>query len=192
MNKADWDKISLKELAGLINKSFERHNISAVLVGGACVSIYSKNKYQSYDLDYITNSTMRELTVPLKEIGFIRKGSRYFKNAKCPYIIDFPAPPVSIGSNEVIKEFQIYKTKRGDISLLTPTDCIRDRLAAFIYWKDRQALEQAIMVTKAQLELVNIKLIKQWAKRENALAKLIEYFDLFDQIKLSAHILKKP
>jgi hypothetical protein len=29
-----------------------------------------------------------------------------------------------------------------------PTDCVKDRLAAFYHWGDRQGLEQAILVLK--------------------------------------------
>ena len=31
-----------------------------------------------------------------------------------------------------------------DLGLLSPTDCVKDRLAAFYHWKDQQSLEPAI------------------------------------------------
>jgi len=45
--KIDWKNIDIKELAGLISESLRMDGIDAVLVGGACVSIYSKNRYMS-------------------------------------------------------------------------------------------------------------------------------------------------
>lgn len=31
------------------------------MVGGACVTIYSANRYQSYDLDYVTYEDMKKI-----------------------------------------------------------------------------------------------------------------------------------
>lgn len=57
--KIDWENIDLKDLAGLISESLRRDGIDAVLVGGACVSIYSNSRYMSYDLDYVTSIVYR-------------------------------------------------------------------------------------------------------------------------------------
>ncbi|MDZ7721400.1 MAG: hypothetical protein U5R06_00910 [candidate division KSB1 bacterium] len=45
--------MSLGELAAFICSYMRQNGISCVLTGGACVTIYSDNKYQSYDLDEI-------------------------------------------------------------------------------------------------------------------------------------------
>ena len=37
----DWAHISLKDLAALVSKTLREGGIDAVLVGGACVSIYT-------------------------------------------------------------------------------------------------------------------------------------------------------
>jgi hypothetical protein len=39
----DWTKISLKEFAGYLSKELRKKGIETVLVGGACVTIYSEN-----------------------------------------------------------------------------------------------------------------------------------------------------
>jgi hypothetical protein len=48
----DPKNITLKELAAIVSKKLKEHKLDCTLVGGACVSIYSQNRYQSYDLDY--------------------------------------------------------------------------------------------------------------------------------------------
>ena len=53
-DKIDWENLTIKELAGLVCSVLKNEGIDAVLVGGACVSIYSQNRYMSYDLDFIT------------------------------------------------------------------------------------------------------------------------------------------
>lgn len=46
----DWANISLKDLAGYVSEQLRIKGIDTILVGGACVTIYSENRYQSYDL----------------------------------------------------------------------------------------------------------------------------------------------
>jgi hypothetical protein len=47
--------IDIKDLACLIYERLKDSGIDAILVGGACVSIYSQNRYQSHDLDFVTH-----------------------------------------------------------------------------------------------------------------------------------------
>jgi len=46
-------KIKIKELAGFIIEYLKKHGVKAILVGGSCVSIYTKNKtvYRRIDRD---------------------------------------------------------------------------------------------------------------------------------------------
>jgi hypothetical protein len=45
-------KTKLTELAAIISEALESNNIIATLSGGAVVSIYSENRYQSADLEF--------------------------------------------------------------------------------------------------------------------------------------------
>ena len=83
-------------------------------------------------------------------------------------MIDFPAPPVQIGDEPVAK-FNNLKTSFGTICLLTPTDCIKDRLAAYFFWNDQQSLEQAVMVAKRNE--INLTEIKKWAEKHGEIEK---------------------
>jgi len=159
----DFTTISLKDLAAFIYDTLNRNGIEIILVGGACVSIYSNNRYQSYDLDFVTYEELKTIESVLQKHGFRRVG-RCFSNSSCPYIIDFVNPPVAIG-NESIKNYETLRTATGMLKLLTPTDCVKDRLCSFFHWNDEQALEQAILVASDQnIDLTNIK---RWAKKEN-------------------------
>jgi hypothetical protein len=66
-------------------------------------------------------------------------------------------------------------TAVGTLRMLSPTDCVKDRLAAFYHWNDRQALEQAVLVAKAQK--INLSDIRRWSKKEGNSEK----FRLFEQ-----------
>lgn len=159
----NWKHIKIKELAAIVSEKFKEKAIDALLVGGACVSIYTKNKYLSYDLDFVTHALIKEITPVLSELGFKKESTRHFIRKDCPFFIEFVSPPAAIG-NEPVKTKNKIKTKFGNIILLTPTDCVKDRLAAFYHWNDPQALEQAIMVAKAQT--INIRDVKQWSEKE--------------------------
>ena len=61
--------------------------------------------------------------------------------------------------------------------MLSPTDCVKDRLCAFYFWNDLQGLEQAILVAKSQQ--VDLKQIKRLSKVEG---KEIEFKAFTDKL----------
>ncbi len=83
----DLSNIDIKEFACFIYETLKRNGIDAVLVGGACVSIYSPNRYQSYDLDFVTFEELKLIEKVLGTLGFKRTG-RNFSHEQCPYLID--------------------------------------------------------------------------------------------------------
>ncbi|MBI5640449.1 MAG: hypothetical protein HZA17_08490 [Nitrospirae bacterium] len=168
----DWRRIGIKKLAALISEKLRTKGIDTVLVGGACVSIYTKNRYQSFDLDFVTHATIKEVASVLSEIGFLRESSRHFTRHDCPLFVEFVAPPIAVGK-EPIKAQTELKTRLGLIVLLTPTDCVKDRLAAYYHWNDPQALDQALMVAGAQK--VRLYEIKKWSENEGHTEKYREF-----------------
>lgn len=63
---------SLQELAAIISQTLERAGIIATLSGGSAVSIYSDNRYQSHDLDFVTSADPGRLGPVVATIGFVR------------------------------------------------------------------------------------------------------------------------
>ena len=167
MKKTNWAKLSLAETAARISEHLQARGYATVLVGGACVSIYSDDRYQSLDLDYVAAEPLKQLAAALKPLHFIRGSGRHFTHPDSPYLIEFIAPPVAIGNEAPITRTARHVTKAGIITMLTATDCVKDRLAAFIHWHDPQALEQSLMVAAQQN--VNLGQIRQWAKNERGL-----------------------
>ena len=58
---------------------------------------------------------------------------------------------------------------------MTPTDCVKDRLAAYYYWSDRQSFEQAVMVAK-QHE-IDMDDIQKWTEKEGKLEEFKSFQD---------------
>jgi hypothetical protein len=164
-------KTTLREFALKVGKILKDASIDAVLSGGAVVSIYTENKYQSFDLDFITYSSLKEVEKAFGGTEFYREG-RFFKHPKTDFFIDFPAPPVSVG-NTPVTEFNEIVSKDKYLKLLTPTHCVMDRLAAYYHWNDRQALAQALMV--ALENVIDFDQVKEWSMDEG-MGDRFDYF----------------
>jgi len=167
----NWATISLEDLAGYLSKELKKRGIDLILVGGACVTIYSRNQYQSYDLDFIVYEDMKEVKKALKELGFIEKGG-YFQRLDCKWFVEFVSSPAAVG-REIISEFEEIKVKTGVITMLRPEDSVKDRLASFFHWNDRQGLNQAIEICAEQN--IDIKEIETWSISEGFEEKLTEF-----------------
>lgn len=177
--KIDWKNISLKDLAGYLSEELRKERIDLILVGGACATIYSKNRYQSYDLDFITYEDLRKVKKALSKLGF-EYNSKYFIHQDCPWIIEFVSPPIAVG-NEPIHHFSNVKTKMGTIKMLRPIDSIKDRLANFYHWDDRQGLEQALDICR-EVQEIDFGDLEQWSKAEGFIEKYQEFLNHYHQI----------
>ncbi len=64
--------INRKSFAAAVVSQLKKHKISCVLVGGACVSIYTNERHESKDLDFISPYSHEAIAKALAEIGFKR------------------------------------------------------------------------------------------------------------------------
>jgi len=156
--------LALLDIAAIVCDACLKNGIPVVLSGGACVSIYTKNKYASYDLDFVLELPISRSKVRavLAGLGFREEG-RHFRHPRSPYIVEFLSPPLSVGE-EPVRE--ILEIRRGgkSLRLLSPTDCVKDRLAAFYHWNDRPSLDQAVMVCRDAN--VDLREVRRWSLRE--------------------------
>ncbi len=138
--------------------------MDVVLSGGSCVTIYSDGKYVSKDLDFIETrfATAKEICTAMLEIGFTPE-NRYYTHPETDYLIEFPSGPLSVGS-EPVRHIDEVKFSTGVLRILSPTDCVKDRLAAYYHWKDLQSLEQAVLVAHARE--IDLKEVARWSRTE--------------------------
>lgn len=157
-------RMSQSELAAFIQDTLQAEGIAVVLSGGSAVSFYSDNKYVSKDLDLINTGFARpsKINSVMESIGFEEKG-RYFINSETKFFVEFPDGPLSVGE-EPVKEISEFELATGTLRVLSPTDCVKDRLCAFYFWNDQQGLAQAVLVAKDQN--IDLKEIKRWSKTE--------------------------
>ena len=62
---------SLEELAAIISQALEAAGILATLSGGAAVSIYTNNRYQSEDHNFVRSAATSKLANAVEALGFV-------------------------------------------------------------------------------------------------------------------------
>ncbi|MCG2681961.1 MAG: hypothetical protein L6455_18665 [Kiritimatiellae bacterium] len=171
MSIADMTPI---DLAGYIGDHLSQRGINVVLSGGACVAYYSKGQYVSMDLDFFNAGFSRrdKITAAMADIGF-REDKRYFRHPDTEFLIEFLPGPLGVGDEPVGKIIEI-KTRAGTFKIISPTDCVKDRLAGYFHWDDLQCLEQAVLV--ARENRIDLDEIEKWSAAEGKR-------DLFQQIR---------
>lgn len=157
---------SLQELAVIVSQALEAAGIVGTLSGGAAVSIYTNNRYQSYDLDFVTSAATSKLARAVEALGFVEsEAKRLFAHPDTSWLLEFPAGPLGFGTKVVDAScLGAIDTPFGPLRVITPTLCVMDRLAAFIHWRDRQCHEQATWV--AQNHEIDWTEIERWALDE--------------------------
>ncbi len=168
------EDMAIEEVAALVCTTLDQHGIRTVLSGGAVVSIYSHNEYQSKDLDFIVEGISKQVAPAMQALGFTKEAGRHWTHPRTEYWVEFPPGPVQVGDS-VVKEYAEMSTSVGVLRLLKPTECVMDRLAAYYHWNDPQGLEQAIQVTlNCDIDLDRIE---AWSRREGAIAKFRNFVE---------------
>ena len=171
--KINFSKCSEEQLWKFVGSHLSKNGIDAVLVGGAVVSVYTNGAYESGDLDFIIQNLMKDKVPSLMaEIGFKRKG-RHYAHPECKHLfVEFPSGPLGIGEDINIEPVE-HKEKGATFKILSPTDCIKDRLASYIYFKSNECLDQAVLVAKNQP--FKKAAVKKWCKAEGAYWAFVDF-----------------
>ncbi len=147
-------KSTQQDVAAIVSSSLERAGIAATLSGGAAVSIYTNNEYQSKDLDFVTAAMVADVSPVLGDLGFVHTGvprMSQFSHPLVEWYVEFPPTPISFGHLHVTHEqCAVIELPAGKLRIVTPTQSVMDRMAAAIAWNDAQSREQAILVAANQ------------------------------------------
>lgn len=172
--------MSRKQFAAAVVKQLSEDGILAVLVGGACVSIYTNNRHESKDLDFISPDSVDDISRSLAKIGFQRR-HRYFVHSNSEFYVEFPTGPIAIGHEEPVKPEGELKIGTTVIKMLSPTQSVMDRLSSFFHFGDRRSLIHAIWICEQQP--VSLAKIKTWAKKERSPEKFEQFLEAWKKLK---------
>lgn len=161
-------------------KKLLAHQIDATLVGGSVVSIYTANKYASQDLDFISSASHDRIENAMNELGFFRSAGgsgKDFAHRDCQFTVEFPPGPVAIGDTEPVQPAGSIEVNGVTVKMLSPTQCVMDRLLIFFLYNDRQCLDQALWV--AQAHPINEEELLAWSRAEPNQVEVSRKLDLF-------------
>jgi len=171
-------KSTLQDVAAIVSSSLEQAGIAATLSGGAAVSIYTDNEYQSKDLDFVTAAMVADVSPVLGELGFVHTGVSHMSQFSHPLVewyVEFPPTPISFGHLVVTHEqCAVIDLPAGKLRIITPTQSVMDRLAAAIAWNDAQSREQAILV--AANREIDWQELRTWFANEGETDEEFEHF----------------
>ena len=172
-------KMTLEQFAIAVATELKRYDIDVILTGGAVVSIYSTGKYVSKDADFLSSTDHKTIAQVMQNLGFKNVGKDFYHD-DANFSVEFPGSQLIIGNSPMKPDGKLER-KGFTLLLLSPTQCVMDRLAAFYHWRDRQSLDQALLV--AQGHPIKIKNVEEWSKSEGEEEKFNEFLDKLKEIK---------
>ena len=99
----------------------------------------------------------------MRELGFHQSG-RHYEHPDCHHLfVGFVAGPLGIGNELNIVPIREW-VEGHSLKILSPTDCVYDRLASYIHFKARECLDQAVLVARARpMDWIRIE---RWCRGE--------------------------
>lgn len=167
MTEPDWRSCLEKELWLHVASHLEAAGISTVLVGGAATAVHLGGAYRSGDIDLLIDSfpppNAKTLGRAMEEIGFRREG-RHYRHPECRHLfVEFIQNSLHIGKDYRI-EPQDWFAESVRVRTLSPTDCIKDPMASYVYFEARECLDQAALVAAANP--IRWESVEEWAANE--------------------------
>jgi hypothetical protein len=165
------------ELAAFVSDYLRKKGVENVLTGGSCAEIYSSAKYVSGDLDFVDLNyvPLKKISKILEDIGFKQLNqSQGFVHPEAIKMIEILNAPLSVGE-EKIETVDKLVIAGYQLNILTPTDSVKDRLAAYYHWNDRQSLEVALMI--CEKKEIDFAEVHRWSVKEG----MEEKFNLFKE-----------
>lgn len=142
----DFSQTPMAELAAIVAEHLQFEGIHVVLVGGLAVEIYTDNLYLTQDIDMVNTNLQppKRLSEAMQALGFGKKG-RVFEHPTTDVVVEFPTAPLSVG-DELIKDTTHSQIGGRRLPILKVEDVVKDRLAAYLHWRDNSSLIQAVAI----------------------------------------------
>ena len=158
---------TLTDVAFAVCTALNECDVTGVLAGGSAATYYAPRAYQSRDLDFIITlaipSDRKRAGAAILDLGYRLVNQTYVHKSN-PFTVEFPPGPLAIG-DDLIERWNTVRRRKEILHVITPTDCVRDRLLWFyLQPTDRSSLQAAIGVAKRQA--IDLKAIETWSKRD--------------------------
>jgi hypothetical protein len=169
-------EMPLPDVAFVVCTALSGNGLGAVLVGGSAATVYAPRVYQSRDMDFVIqfveHEGRRRAAQAVADLGYVELGGTY-SHPTNPFTLEFPPGPLAVG-DDLISEWKTLERDGQLLHIVTPTDCVRDRLMWFyLQPTDRSSLLAAVGVAQAQE--IDVDLVRSWSIREGFSDKFAEF-----------------
>jgi hypothetical protein len=158
--------LSYGDIAFEVCSAFERAGTVAVLVGGGAAALYAPGAYQTRDLDFVLPWELfggPKLSV-IGELGFTHSTARgTYEHPEIPYTLEILPGPLAVG-DQTLASYETLTQGELKLHIVSPTDCVKDRLAAAIHWHDLNSIRQAAAV--ARVQPIEMESVRRWCEAE--------------------------
>ena len=161
------------QIAALISEALYLKKITAILVGGSAVELYTLSEYTTKDIDMILRGEDRDdLYDIMTFLDFEKRlGMRHFIHAELDFPIEFPPGPLQVASRFIEKIAEI-KIDHHVLKVIKIEDLILERICGFVEWKDKNSLQQAELLVIKNKEIVHWQYLEEFAKAEGYLKEI--------------------
>ncbi|MBI5706104.1 MAG: hypothetical protein HZC36_03835 [Armatimonadetes bacterium] len=178
-------KDDLEAVAFKVCTALDRRGITAVLCGGSAASIYAPEAYMSSDVDFIASFWGKEdvREEVLQELGYVSSGRIFVCDGQL-VTLDFPNDELLIG-DELLTDFKTIARDGLTLNVLTPFDCVRDRLSWDFFYQRRDPSARLAAAAVALAEAVDLERIRVWAESVGSLQRFEEFLGRVERLKRS-------
>jgi hypothetical protein len=169
---------TLQDVCFAVCTALERAGTVAVLTGGSAATYYAAESYQSRDADFVieVSADRSRAGQAMRDLGYREIGGTYHHGAN-PFTVEFPPGPLAIGG-DLVRSHETVRRGHEILHVLSRTDSLRDRLAAFYFHSDRSALAAAVGVARSGS--VDLARVQRWSAKEGESAKFLEFREALD------------
>ncbi len=156
---------TIEDVAFLVCTALKNAGVTVVLSGGGAASVYSPRANETRDLDFILHfAVAMPSAAPILDLGFYETKSRgIYAHPDIPYTLEFLPGPLAVGDT-VVTAWETWERDGKTLYIVTPLDCVKDRMAAAIHWRDANSARQAAAV--ACVRPIDVDALKSWCLAE--------------------------
>lgn len=175
---SDIGSLNVRDMAALICSGLTGLGFDPVLTGRACAAIYGGPSIHPDALDFVISEyIVSKIKGVMRKLGFECRVHRTYGGKRFGMEVTFLPPPLCVGDN-IVEDVHTVRTSKGDLKMLSPTDCVRQRLSMYYRFADQDALRDAVLVAKRHR--IDMELVKRWSHWEWASDKFDDFLKLMN------------
>ena len=149
---------------GFFTTKLRENGVSAVLVGGEAIDVYTGGTFASADIDLLVGDKAATEKL-LNKLEFAKQGNTLWLNGDLGLVVHV-IPMEYSGDPLKIRKFTV---KNYELQVAAPEDLIKDRLCSVKFWKSnpQRDMEESITLMKIFSDSLDNSYLDRLAKQNN-------------------------